>query len=59
MCYGFYEEINKKYGHVGPWRQFTEVFDLMPLGAIVDDKIFCVHGGLSPNITYIDQIRGM
>jgi len=24
---------------------------------IIEGKIFCVHGGLSPNISTIDQIR--
>ena len=36
---------------------FNEIFDLMPLCAVIDKNIFCVHGGLSPLITTIDQIR--
>lgn len=27
------------------------------LSAVIDNKIFCVHGGLSPNISTLDQIR--
>lgn len=27
------------------------------MSAVIDNKIFCVHGGLSPNITTLDQIR--
>ena len=34
-----------------------EVFDYLSLSAVVDDRIFCVHGGLSPNITTLDQVR--
>ena len=55
--YGFYEEITKKYGNGNPWKYFTDIFDYMPIGAIVEGKIFCVHGGLSPFISSIDQIR--
>ena len=55
--YGFYDEINRKYGNPNPWKYCTEVFDYLPLGAIVDNKVFCVHGGLSPEIKTIDQIR--
>ena len=57
FTYGFYEEINKKYGNANPWRYFNTVFDYLPIAAIIEGKIFCVHGGLSPKISYIDQIR--
>ena len=29
------------------------------LSAVIDEKVFCVHGGLSPQITTLDQIRCM
>ena len=57
FTYGFYEESTKKYGNANPWRYFTELFDYLPIAAIIEGKIFCVHGGLSPRICYIDQIR--
>ncbi len=55
--YGFYEEITKKYGNANAWRYFNDLFDFFPIAAIIEGKIFCVHGGLSPKICYIDQIR--
>jgi serine/threonine-protein phosphatase 4 catalytic subunit len=33
-----------------------EVFDYLPLAAIVENKFFCMHGGLSENITTIKDI---
>lgn len=56
-AYGFYEEITKKYGNSNPWEYFTDLFDYLPIAALVEGKIFCVHGGLSPNISTVDQIR--
>ena len=29
----------------------------MTLGAIIDGKVLCVHGGLSPEIRTLDQVR--
>ena len=33
------------------------MFDYLSLSAMIDNKIFCVHGGLSPSVQTIDQIR--
>ncbi len=57
FTYGFYEEITRKYGNANAWEYFTDLFDYLPLAALVEGKIFCVHGGLSPYISTIDQIR--
>lgn len=61
MVYGFYDECVRKYGSVNVWRQCCEVFDYLLLGAIVGGKngVFCVHGGLLPDIERIDQIRNL
>ena len=57
--YGFYDECQRKYGSANVWRYCCEVFDYLALGAIVDGSVFCVHGGLSPNLTGIDQVRSL
>lgn len=33
------------------------MFDFLTLSVVIDDAIFCVHGGLSPSIHCIDQIK--
>jgi hypothetical protein len=39
------------------WKACCQVFDFLALAAIVDGKVLCVHGGLSPEIRTLDQIR--
>lgn len=40
-------------------RYCTDIFDYLSLSALIDNRIFCVHGGLSPTITTLDQIRAI
>jgi serine/threonine-protein phosphatase 4 catalytic subunit len=52
QVYGFYDECSRKYGSANVWRYCCEVFDYLALGAVV-------HGGLSPNVATIDEIRAI
>lgn len=57
QSYGFYTECNRKYGNANVWHYFTDMFDFLTLSVVINDQIFCVHGGLSPSIHSIDQIK--
>eukprot|EP01002_Notosolenus_urceolatus_P003503 NODE_1923_length_1250_cov_45.830142_g1593_i0.p2 GENE.NODE_1923_length_1250_cov_45.830142_g1593_i0~~NODE_1923_length_1250_cov_45.830142_g1593_i0.p2 ORF type:complete len:307 (+),score=116.39 NODE_1923_length_1250_cov_45.830142_g1593_i0:207-1127(+) len=54
--YGFYDECKRRYS-IKLWRAFTDTFNCLPVAAIVDEKIFCIHGGISPELQTMDQIR--
>jgi len=55
--YGFYEECKDRYHTLKIWKSFNDCFNCLPLGAIIEDKILCIHGGLSPDLKNLDQIR--
>lgn len=57
QVYGFYDECLRKFGSINVWRYCVDVFDYMSLAALVDGVVLGVHGGLSPNISSLDQIR--
>jgi len=55
--YGFYDEVMAKYGNLNVWSYCTELFDFLSIAAVVEGKILCIHGGLSPDVKTIDQMR--
>lgn len=58
QSYGFYTECVRKYGTSHVWTYFTDMFDFLTLSVVIDDRIFCVHGGAFPS-TYVYYLRLM
>eukprot|EP00850_Spirogloea_muscicola_P024631 SM001183S25455 [mRNA] locus=s1183:285:2164:- [translate_table: standard] len=54
--YGFYDECKRRF-NIRLWKIFTDCFNCLPVAALVDEKILCMHGGLSPDLRSLDQIR--
>ena len=41
----------KRRSSMKVWKSFTETFDCLPLAAVIGNRIFCVHGGISPSLS--------
>nr|AAA19174.1 phosphoprotein phosphatase 1 [Paramecium tetraurelia] len=54
--YGFYDECKRRYT-IKLWKTFTDCFNCLPVAALIDEKILCMHGGLSPELSNLEQIR--
>ena len=54
--YGFFDECKRRYS-VKLWKLFSDCFNSLPIAALVNDKIICMHGGLSPDLTSLDQLK--
>ena len=57
QVYGFYSECTRRYGSASVWYEFVELFDHFNIAAVIGNSMFCVHGGLSPSIGSIDEIK--
>ena len=54
--YGFYDECRRRY-NIRLWKDFSLCFNVLPVSAVIDDRILCMHGGLSPNLDDLDLIN--
>ena len=54
--YGFYDEVKRRY-NVKVWKAFGLAFNQLPAAAVVDDRILCMHGGLSPDLNDLEVIN--
>jgi serine/threonine-protein phosphatase PP1 catalytic subunit len=58
--YGFLEECVSRYGNVDGnqiWHNVNQTFRMLPLCALINKKIFCTHGGISPNIKSFAELN--
>ncbi|EJW88132.1 serine/threonine protein phosphatase [Wuchereria bancrofti] len=55
--YGFYEECMRRFNSVNLWQIFQDTFQCMPLTALVGERILCMHGGISPQLKSLQQLR--
>ncbi|OWB73309.1 hypothetical protein B5S31_g3047 [[Candida] boidinii] len=56
--YGFFDECKRRC-NVKTWKIIVDVFNTLPVAATIADRIFCVHGGLSPQLTDLKQIKSI
>jgi serine/threonine-protein phosphatase PP1 catalytic subunit len=56
LMYGFLDECKGKYSK-GLWKKFNGLFDWLPMAAMIDNRILCVHGGIGPDLQSLDQLR--
>ncbi|XP_010026545.2 serine/threonine-protein phosphatase PP1 isozyme 3 [Eucalyptus grandis] len=56
--YGFYDECKRRMT-VTVWKKFIDCFNCLPVAAVIESNILCMHGGLSPKLKNLNQIRGL
>lgn len=54
QVYGFYEECLRKYGSPRVWTLLTDLFDYLPLAAVIENQLFCPHAG-KPQLVHHEQ----
>lgn len=57
--FGFYSEVMTMYKSPLIYMMYNLSFGYMPIAAVVNDSVYCVHGGIGPKITEISQFSAM
>lgn len=57
--YGFYDECQRYYPGGTVFDMFVKLFDSLPFAALIEGSIFCVHGGISPELRCFDDITNL
>jgi serine/threonine-protein phosphatase PP1 catalytic subunit len=45
--------LGKRRYNIKLWKLFIDCFNCLPVAALIDDRILCMHGGLSPELETI------
>ena len=53
--FNFKQECSAKY-NMEVYLKFMEVFDQLPIAAIINNKFLCLHGGLSPSVNSVAEL---
>lgn len=58
--FGFRLECIERMGEadgIRTWQRLNDLFNWLPLAAVIEDRVICMHGGIGRSITSVDQIR--
>jgi diadenosine tetraphosphatase ApaH/serine/threonine PP2A family protein phosphatase len=56
---GFKAECNSFFKNGITYHRFCEAFAHLPIAAVVNDQVFCVHGGLSPSLFVLEDLGSL
>ena len=56
QMYGLYNDVLQLYGSPTIWCLANKTFQYLPIAAVISNKFFCVHGGLSPELRFIEKL---
>ena len=48
--------VGKRKYSLKIWKIFIDCFNTMPVAALIEEKILCMHGGISPELNKIKKI---
>jgi len=62
--YGFRDECRRRLNEEPEdpescWNKFNRAFEWLPVGAVIEDRILCLHGGIGGSVNNVAEVRTM
>ncbi|CAJ1964046.1 unnamed protein product [Cylindrotheca closterium] len=54
--YGFHDECGRKYSNK-LYKAFVKAFNCLPVVAVIDETVVCMHAGISPSLMDLDEVN--
>lgn len=55
--YGFYDVFMREFANSNRFIEITQLYDTIPICAILNDSILCLHGGIPQNFDFLSKLK--
>ncbi len=59
QIYGFLYEFSQKFQDTTKFYNILALYELLPLCAVINDSVLCVHGGIPEDVQFLKKIQGL
>ncbi|MGM0468511.1 MAG: metallophosphoesterase [Promethearchaeati archaeon] len=57
--YGFYDDFDMRFGSEGDFTEIIQLYNVLPICAILNNSILCLHGGIPENNNILNEIKDL
>ena len=59
QAYGFFYEFSQRFENFDKYKEILEIYNVLPICAIVNSEVLCLHGGIPEDFNIIEKLRGL
>ena len=59
QAYGFYYEFSQRFESFDNYKEILEVYNVLPMCAIINNEVLCLHGGIPEDFNIIEKLKGL
>jgi diadenosine tetraphosphatase ApaH/serine/threonine PP2A family protein phosphatase len=59
QAYGFFYEFSQRFESFDRYKEILAVYNVIPICAIINNEILCLHGGIPEDFNIIEKLKGL